>query len=302
MTKKTEIRRLSVLGWILFLNLSLFGSGGGTPSETPDTTSNSTEVNASRVDATPLFKPVLEEDLGFRINPERFKVASWDTVDLNIYKVNMSVFPGTLSFVIHDPANGVIFTMPTISRVTSGFGARMLWGKHFHYGVDLDLETGDPVFAALDGIIRIARYNSGYGNMVVIAHKGGLETLYGHMSKLNVKEGQRIKSGEVIGLGGSTGHSTGSHLHFEFRVFGEQINPSQVFSFQEAQVEKKIIQVDASWFSYQNNLDIEYHTVLEGEDLETIATIYGVSVSEICDLNRISMKSTITPGFRLRYH
>ena len=122
------------------------------------------------------------------------------------------------------------FHMPTPSRkVTSPFGQR--WGR-LHAGLDIKVYIGDTICAAFDGKVRVVDYDArGYGNYVVIRHPNGLETLYGHMSKHLVKNNQIVKAGEPIGLGGNTGRSTGSHLHFETRICGVPINPALMFDF-----------------------------------------------------------------------
>lgn len=122
------------------------------------------------------------------------------------------------------------FSMPTPSRkVTSKFGRR--WGR-LHAGLDIKVYTGDTIYAAFDGKARIVKYNAkGYGYYVVLRHPNGLETLYGHLSKQLVKENQVVRAGEPIGLGGNTGRSFGSHLHFETRILGKPINPALMFDF-----------------------------------------------------------------------
>ena len=122
------------------------------------------------------------------------------------------------------------FAMPSPSTViTSNFGPR--WGRQ-HKGLDIKLNTGDTIYAAFTGKVRIVRYEAkGYGKYVVIRHNNGLETIYGHMSKQLVKENQDVRAGEPIGLGGSTGRSTGSHLHFETRLCGTALNPALLFDF-----------------------------------------------------------------------
>ncbi len=134
----------------------------------------------------------------------------------------------------HVPANFKVdlrgFFMPTPSRiVTSKFGRR--WGRQ-HEGLDIKVYTGDTIRAAFDGKVRIVDFNRrGYGYYVVIRHPNGLETLYGHLSKQLVREDQIVRAGEVIGLGGSTGRSFGSHLHFETRLLGQPIDPALMFDF-----------------------------------------------------------------------
>lgn len=127
------------------------------------------------------------------------------------------------------------FHMPTPSRkVTSNFGPR--WGRQ-HAGIDVKVYIGDTISAAFDGKVRIVKYDGkGYGYYVVIRHPNGLETLYGHLSKQLVKPDQIVRAGEPIGLGGNTGRSTGSHLHFETRLLGQAINPAFMFDFERQDV------------------------------------------------------------------
>ncbi len=125
------------------------------------------------------------------------------------------------------------FCMPCDSRVvTSHFGYRPQFGRN-HYGTDIKLYVGDTVRAAFSGKIRTVAFEAkGYGNYVIIRHDNGLETVYGHMSKHLVRENQMVRAGEPIGLGGNTGRSFGSHLHFETRFLGEYIDPEKLFDFQ----------------------------------------------------------------------
>ena len=127
------------------------------------------------------------------------------------------------------------FCMPTDSRVvTSNFGAR--WGRQ-HKGLDIKVYIGDTIRAAFSGKVRIVKYERrGYGKYVVIRHYNGLETYYGHMSKQLVSENEEVKAGDPIGLGGNTGRSTGSHLHFETRICGIALNPALMFDFRNQDV------------------------------------------------------------------
>jgi LysM repeat protein len=139
----------------------------------------------------------------------------------------------------HVPANFKVdlrgFCMPTTSRVvTSNFGPR--WRRQ-HAGIDVKVYIGDTIRAAFDGKVRITKYDRrGYGYFVVIRHPNGLETLYGHLSKIIAKEDMVVKAGDIIGLGGNTGRSTGSHLHFETRLLGQAINPAFMFDFEKQDV------------------------------------------------------------------
>lgn len=122
------------------------------------------------------------------------------------------------------------FVMPTPSRViTSNFGRR--WGRN-HRGLDIKVYIGDTIRSAFSGRIRMVKYDAnGYGKYVVIRHNNGLETIYGHLSRQLVRENQYVQAGQPIGLGGNTGRSTGSHLHFETRLCGVALNPALFFDF-----------------------------------------------------------------------
>lgn len=122
------------------------------------------------------------------------------------------------------------FCMPTPSRViTSNFGRR--WGRR-HQGMDIKVYIGDTIRAAFSGKVRVVKYDgNGYGKYIVIRHNNGLETIYGHLSKQIVLPNQTVRAGQPIGLGGNTGRSTGSHLHFETRLAGVALNPALFFDF-----------------------------------------------------------------------
>ncbi len=117
-------------------------------------------------------------------------------------------------------AKGLIY--PTRGRLTSPFGPR--WGR-MHQGIDLAAPTGTPIYAAQSGSVIRSGWGGGYGNHVVVNHGGGFATLYGHMSRIGTSTGSKVSRGEVIGYVGSTGNSTGPHLHFETRVNGTAYNP-----------------------------------------------------------------------------
>lgn len=142
------------------------------------------------------------------------------------------------------------FTMPVNGRVTSEYGYRPRF-RRMHRGIDLSLKTGDTVRAAFSGIVRIVNYESGgYGNYVVLRHDNGVETVYGHFSKHLVKREQIVGVGQPIGLGGSTGRSTGPHLHFEIRYLGLALNPSAIIDFKEGIARQNIYTFDKR--TYQN--------------------------------------------------
>lgn len=113
-------------------------------------------------------------------------------------------------------------------NITSTFKVR--WDK-WHKGIDIGLSNGNNIYSVFDGRVRYARFNSGgYGNLVIVRHYNGLETYYAHLDNINVIPGQIIKAGELIGKSGNTGRSTGPHLHFEVRIFGNAFNPFFIFN------------------------------------------------------------------------
>ena len=225
------------------------------------------------------------------------------------------------------------FCMPTTSKViTSTFGRR--WGR-MHKGIDVKVYIGDTIRSAFSGKVRIVKYEAnGYGNYVVIRHYNGLETIYGHMSKHLVKENQIVKAGEPIGLGGNTGRSTGSHLHFETRLCGVALNPALMFDFRNQDVtgdtymfhrdtyenesvlankargksagdDEAVAQETSSSKSRKqssaSSSDIRYHKVKRGETLSSIAKKRGTTIDKLCKLNHISKRMRIRPGQILRY-
>ena len=200
------------------------------------------------------------------------------------------------------------FCMPTPStRITSPFGPR--W-RRMHNGLDVKVNIGDTIVAAFDGKIRIVKFERrGYGNYVVIRHENGLETVYGHLSKHLVSENQLVKAGEPIGLGGNTGRSTGSHLHFETRFLGIAINPIYMFDFpnQDVVADSYMFVRNRSSYSSSNSHSLatsgganRYYKVRSGDSLSKIAVRNKVSIDKLCQLNRITRKTILRPGQVLR--
>lgn len=232
------------------------------------------------------------------------------------------------------------FCMPTPSRVvTSNFGSR--WGRQ-HKGLDIKVYIGDTIRAAFSGKVRIVKYEAGgYGNYVVIRHYNGLETIYAHMSKQLVRENEVVKAGEPIGLGGNTGRSTGSHLHFETRLCGIALNPALFFDFRNQDVigdyyvfnkrtydnESKIATrergkvgnggytrdmvqgkvgrseepASTAVRNAANMPERVYYKVVSGDTLSSIAEKCGVTVERLCHLNGFKKNQRIRPGQIIRY-
>lgn len=292
--------------------------------------------------------PVHGQDLLARQAPVDRKMAAVDTIMLrNIAAREEAESPATDLYAGWDnryahratelPEHYKIdlrhFCMPTTSRViTSNFGSR--WGRQ-HKGLDIKVYIGDTIRAAFSGKVRIVRYEGGgYGKYIVIRHNNGLETIYGHLSKQLVDENQEVRAGDVIGLGGNTGRSTGSHLHFETRLCGVALNPALMFDFREQDVTGDYYAFDRSTYdsesaaatrargkkggsSYASNSrndyatndratsgltdQVQYHKVTKGETLASISKKLGVSIDKICKLNHISKTMRLRPGQILRY-
>jgi murein DD-endopeptidase MepM/ murein hydrolase activator NlpD len=226
--------------------------------------------------------------------------SEWTSGKINPYDLDGAKYKDTLMVHINDSLANINWTMPvTDSRITSPFGFR---GYRWHYGTDLKVYYGDPIVAAFDGIVRIVDYEKyGYGRYVVLRHLNGLETLYGHMSKTRVKVGEQVSAGQVIGLGGSTGRSTGTHLHFEVRYQGNAIDPSSIYDFTADCLVDDIYALTPSSFQYLADArKIRYHRIRNGDTLGHISQRYGVSIGRICRLNGISKSTVLRIGRRLR--
>ena len=212
----------------------------------------------------------------------------------------------TLWLCVQDSLNDA-FVMPFDGPVTSHFGWRN--GRN-HNGTDIDLKTGDTVRAAWSGKIRYAKYNtSGFGNLVVVRHYNGLETFYAHLSKHFTVPNQIVKAGDPIGLGGNTGHSRGSHLHFEVRFYDIPLNPAKVIDFKTKEVKDENLLVHRGLFRRGSSTSSvassgsgakRYHRVRSGDTLSSIARRNRTSVSRICQLNRIRPTTVLQIGRNIR--
>lgn len=191
---------------------------------------------------------------------------------------------------------------PICGKVTSPFGPRH---RRMHYGVDIELDRGDTVVAAFEGMVRISRYHSQFGHVVVIRHTNGLETLYGHLSQRSVSTGDVVEAGQVIGLGGSTGRSTGDHLHFETRYLGHPIDPHLLFDIEEGELRAEELHVHPGLFRTSSakgkSSAQRVHVVRRGDTLSSIARRKGTSVQALCKANRLRTTSTLRIGQRIRY-
>ncbi len=224
----------------------------------------------------------------------------WSATKVNPYEMDGEKFADTLDIPLVYEKQNLEWCMPISgSEVTSPFGLRR-W--KWHYGDDIRVKIGDSIHVAFDGIVRLARYDRyGYGHYVLVRHYNGLETLYGHLKKRLVQVGDVVKAGDIIGLGGNTGRSTGPHLHFEMRYEGNAIDPKTVFDFENDTLKTDSLHITPETFAYLKEArKIRYHRVRSGDTLSHISYRYGVSISKICRLNGIRRTSILRIGQRLR--
>ena len=267
-----------------------------------------------------VLKRIIEQEEKY--NPSADLYEDWN----NVYAHRETTLPDSFRIDLRG------FHMPTDSRVvTSNFGSR--WGRQ-HKGLDIKVYIGDTIRAAFSGKIRIVKYEpKGYGKYVVIRHHNGLETIYGHMSKHLVVENQEVKAGEPIGLGGNTGRSTGSHLHFETRLCGVALNPALMFDFRNQDVVGDFYNFNRKHYAAESaqatrlrgaggsvttsddDLDlavsstparatssVHFHKVKKGDTLQAIARKCHTTVDKLCKLNHIGKNIRLRPGQILKYN
>ena len=243
----------------------------------------------------------------------------WDTEVSNPYKMSLDSLPYSWSLWLVDSLDQFHCPYQGDVHPRGKFGPRR--GRR-HQGVDIPLKTGDPVFATFTGRVRMSRYMGGFGNLVVIRHENGIETFYGHLSQRNVEVGDWVNAGDVIGLGGSTGRSTGPHLHYETRYSGFAFDPQWIVDFKTGELRHRLFILKKRYFNIYSNYaqDFEdewkneeedrkedaeraamrWHTVRSGDTLGRIAINNGTTVSAICKLNGITPKTVLRIGRRLR--
>ena len=248
------------------------------------------------------------------------------------HEVEISDLPNIIELDIVENLSD--FKAPTFGRVSSKYGPR---GRRNHNGIDIPLKTGEPIYAMFDGKIRYAQYNrGGFGNLVIVRHPNGLETWMAHLSKINCKVGDFVKSGQVVGLGGNTGRSRGAHLHFEMRYKDQTFDPEFLVDFTTGELKFKTFALEKKYFNinsrasellyddeYDDTLPEKilasddnseilktaekmltpepiYYVVRKGDVMGRIAAKYGTSISHICKQNKLRSPSKIYPGQRLQ--
>lgn len=250
---------------------------------------------------------------------------AWDHSQIKCYDVKYEDLPIRATLWLVDSTTR--FYCPYQTKVFSKFGYRR--GRQ-HTGVDLPYAKGTPVGAAFEGKVRYAKRCGGYGNLVVIRHPNGLETFYGHLSQINVEEDQWVSAGEIIGLGGSTGRSSGPHLHFETRYMGYAFDPQWIIDFEKGELKHGVFVLHRKYLTpgstyvpetedeeeaiYQSEEEeraeeeriakemaaAKYHKIRSGDTLSKLAVQYHTTVNAICKLNGITPKTVLRPGRTLR--
>lgn len=243
----------------------------------------------------------------------------WKSDGTNPYGIEQSELPDSWSIWLvdsldqyHCPFQGEVY-------YRGKFGVRR--GRR-HQGVDLPLKTGDPVYATFTGKVRISKYWGAFGNLVVIRHENGIETFYAHLSKRYVEAGDWVNAGDVIGLGGSTGRSTGPHLHFETRYKGFAFDPQWLIDFKTGKLRHRLFVLKKKYFNIYSNYEqdfedemkndeedkaedaekaaMKYYVIRSGDTLSKIARNNGTTINALCRLNGISATTTLKIGRRIR--
>lgn len=222
----------------------------------------------------------------------------WNNGKINTVWFDYRAMDKTITIPLVDSSCNRVFTPPCNGYITSPFGSR---GGFWHFGTDIKVKVGDTIRCTFNGLVRVIQNDKrGYGKVVVVRHHNGLETLYGHLSKTLVKVNEVICSGEVIGLGGNTGRSTGSHLHFETRYGGEPFNPANVIDFERACLLSDTFSLSKEHFAYLTELrKTIFHTIRKGDNLGAIARRYRTSVKSICSLNRFTTTTILKIGRKI---
>ncbi len=248
--------------------------------------------------------------------PSHDLYSSWDSNTAHPYNFDEIFKSDSIVLTIIQPGNNN-FVIPFRGNLTSLFG----WRKYRpHYGTDIDLKSGDEVVSAFDGMVRLAKYYHGYGNCVIIRHANGLETVYAHLSRLLVESGQKLNAGTIIGLGGNTGHSYGSHLHFEIRYLGQALDTqdlidyekgilkSNTFVLRKSDVENKYDlrslhsrhRHDIGIVKNQKDYKYGYYKIKSGDTLSKIAKLKKTNIKSLCRKNGLRVNSKLRVGQRIK--
>lgn len=243
----------------------------------------------------------------------------WDTENISAYRsVSIDSIPKAVAINLVDSLKH--YRYPYVGRITSRYGMRH---RRPHNGIDVALKVGDTICAAFDGRVRFSKAtNTGYGTLVIIRHDNGLETYHGHLSARLVEENDRVVAGQPIALGGNSGRSTGPHMHFEVRYFGQSFDPERIINFRTGELRRDHILLKKGYYSiyskYEQDFNAEaeredaekkekalsaekrYYKVRKGDYLGLIAKRNHTTVGAICRLNGIKPTTTLQIGRVLR--
>lgn len=243
----------------------------------------------------------------------------WDTENISAYRsVSIDSIPKAVAINLVDSLKH--YRYPYVGRITSRYGMRH---RRPHNGIDIALKVGDTICAAFDGHVRFSKAtNTGYGTLVIIRHDNGLETYHGHLSARLVEENDRVVAGQPIALGGNSGRSTGPHMHFEVRYFGQSFDPERIINFRTGELRRDHILLKKGYYSiyskYEQDFNAEaeredaekkekalsaekrYYKVRKGDYLGLIAKRNHTTVGAICRLNGIKPTTTLQIGRVLR--
>lgn len=300
------------------------------PIDTIKTVDPETQVIIFSNNTWEFYRPKMQ-----RLNDLTVYRYNWDTTSVFSYRnIELTDIPQVVELKVVKNLDD--FCSPVTGKVLSKYGPR---GRRNHNGVDIPLRIGEPILAAFDGKIRYAAYNTGgFGNLVIVRHPNGLETWHAHLSKLNCKVNDYVKSGQVIGFSGSTGRSRGPHLHFEMRYQDQTFDPERLIDFENGRLCYQTFALEKGFFNIHSRasetLDEEdyddavadkilaaaddstllraaekpkpaestavYYKIKSGDTLGRIALKYGVSVDQICRLNRITRTTLLQLNKTLR--
>ncbi len=259
-------------------------------------------VNIKDIDLLNYYASLLKSN-----NCDSIKISEFNLSELHFYSAkdekllfpltHLDSLPQLLNLMLQNDLLSYYFS-PCKGVITSNYGWR---DKSMHKGIDIDLQKGDKVSAAFDGKVRFAQKQGGFGNVIILMHPNGLETVYAHLNKIKVKPGDIVLSGQTIGLGGNTGHSRGAHLHFELRYKGHALNPSAFISFTDHKLQHHTITIKNTkqgLCAYPSNAYL--HTVSKGESWNYVAIMYGISSKQLMTLNGIGKRYYLKIGQQLR--
>lgn len=254
----------------------------------------------------------------YQIPSYNLYLQDWNTEYLKIKSLGISFGNNDdIKIILVDYNNP--FVMPCANfQVSSKYGPRK---SGFHTGIDLATALGEPVYSCFDGVVRMAREYSSYGKTVVVRHYNGLETVYAHLDSIMVLPNEKVTSGQQIGAAGSTGRSTGVHLHFETRFLYEHFDPAKMVDFTTGEVLSNVLTIAKSELDFDNEGEKNkpavatssstsnstvtagngtYHVVTQGDTLYGIAIKYHTTLDKILKINNLTEDAVLQLGQKIR--